>query len=301
VWDARVRISENLIEDNVSQAGLNAFGGGIYGINWGGTIENNVIAGNTGRYGGGIGHAVGPPSGVHQVIVNNTVVGNTAEFGGGFYGGSNTTSILLNNIFWDDSSSTGEIYYQSTATIEMHYSNIEGGWSGGTGNINADPVFADTLYRLANASPCIGAGRDSLQIAGVWYRSPTRDFDGNARPMPAASQPDMGAQENPRATPTDVNDGQAGLPEVVVLAQNYPNPFNPSTTIRFSIPAGANGHTSLRVYDLLGQEVATLVDEQKQAGNYSVSWDAHGMTSGVYFYRLSVGQFSATRKLILVH
>lgn len=240
-----------------------------------------------------------PPSGVTQVIVNNTVSKNVAEFGGGFYGTSTTTSILLNNIFWGDSSSNGEIY--STGSVEAHYSNIEGGWSGGTGNINANPMFADTMYRLTNASPCIGAGRDSLQIAGTWYRSPTRDFGGNLRPTPAGSQPDMGAWENSRATPTSVGDERSGLPAVFELAQNYPNPFNPSTTIRFSIPVGTYGHTSLRVYNLLGQEVATLVDEEKPAGTYSLSWDATGMASGVYFYRLSVGQFSAIKKLVLLH
>ena len=231
--------------------------------------------------------------------MNNTVSENVAEFGGGFYGSTNTTSILLNNIFWDDSSSSGEIYAASTATIEAHYSNIEGGWIGGTGNINANPMFADTLYRLSNASPCIGAGRDSLQIGGIWYRSPTRDFGGSPRPWPTVSQPDMGAWENSLGTPTSVGDGRAGLPTVFELAQNYPNPFNPVTNFQFSI---ANSQlTILKVYDILGREVATLVDEEKSAGTHRASWDATGMASGVYFYRLSVGQFSAIKKLVLLH
>jgi hypothetical protein len=91
----------------------------------------------------------------------------------------------------------------------------------------------------------------------------------------------------------------AGLPNDYSLSQNYPNPFNPTTTIRFVV--GMYGHTSLRVYDVLGHEVATLVNEEKPAGSYSVSWNATGMASGVYFYRLSAGQFSAIKKLLLLH
>jgi len=297
VQDAHVRIAENLIQDNISQAGIAASGGGIYGNRWAGTIENNIITGNTSTYGGGIDQQGAPPSGLTQVIVNNTFSRNQAEFGGGLYdGGFGTTSVLLNNIFWDDSSSNGEIY--AVDSVEVHYSNIEGGWIGGTGNININPMFADTMYRLANASPCIGAGRDSVQIAGTWYRSPTRDFGGNSRPMPAGSQPDMGAWENSLGTPTGVGDGQVGLPTVFELAQNYPNPFNPVTNFQFSILSSQL--TILKVYDLLGREVATLVNEVKQPGVYTMQWDAASLASGVYLYRLESGGFSETRKLILL-
>ena len=191
---ASARIRENLIQDNRAEAGISSIGGGIFGVRWGGTIENNIITGNTSTYGGGMGHTGAPPSSVTQAIMNNTFSRNRAELGGGFYdSGFETMSILLNNIFWGDSSSNGEIY--APGSIEVHYSNIEGGWIGGTGNIDVNPMFADTLYRLGNSSPCIGAGRDSMQIAGIWYRSPTRDFGGNSRPMPSGSQPDMGAWE----------------------------------------------------------------------------------------------------------
>jgi len=297
VQDAHVRFTENVIQDNISQAGINAVGGGIYGNRWAGTIENNIFTGNTGTHGGGIFLNGAPPSGLTQVIVNNTFSRNQAEFGGGFYdGGFGTIAVLLNNIFWDDSSSNGEIY--AAGSIEVHYSNIEGGWVGGTGNINANPMFADTLYRLADSSPCIGTGRDSMQIAGTWYRSPARDFGGNSRPMPAGSQPDMGALENSLGTPTDVADGRSGVPALFELAQNYPNPFNPVTKIGYRIQE--RGFVSLKVFDVLGREVATLVGEEKPSGTYSVSWDATGRASGVYLYRLESRGFSQTRKLILL-
>ncbi len=82
------------------------------------------------------------------------------------------------------------------------------------------------------------------------------------------------------------------------LAQNYPNPFNPSTKIGFKLHV--SGFTSLKVFDLLGREVATLVNEEKTPGTYTMTWDATGMLGGVYFYRLTAGDFSAVRKLILL-
>lgn len=88
------------------------------------------------------------------------------------------------------------------------------------------------------------------------------------------------------------------LPRDFVLNQNYPNPFNPSTTISFSIPA--SGHTTLTIYDVLGNEVATLVSENLAAGEYRAQWDGSHVPSGVYFYRLRSGRFVQTQKLLLV-
>jgi hypothetical protein len=82
------------------------------------------------------------------------------------------------------------------------------------------------------------------------------------------------------------------------LYQNYPNPFNPSTTISFSIPS--KSFVTLKVYDLIGRELATLVSEELPAGNHSRQWIATGLSSGVYFYRLQTASFTQTRKLILL-
>ena len=87
-------------------------------------------------------------------------------------------------------------------------------------------------------------------------------------------------------------------PQRFVLYQNYPNPFNPSTTIRYELPK--ESIVSLKIYNLLGQEVATLVNESKQPGRYQVQWNAQGLSSGVYFYRLQAGEYVETRKLMLL-
>jgi hypothetical protein len=87
-------------------------------------------------------------------------------------------------------------------------------------------------------------------------------------------------------------------PEEFSLYQNYPNPFNPSTKIRFAI--SDFGFTLLRVYDVLGKEVATLINEEKSAGAYEVKWNASGLPSGVYFYQLQTNGFVETKKTILI-
>jgi hypothetical protein len=88
------------------------------------------------------------------------------------------------------------------------------------------------------------------------------------------------------------------LPSKVSLQQNYPNPFNPSTTIQFGLPN--ESHVSLNIYNILGQEVAALINENRIAGQYSVIWNAQSLPSGVYFYRLQVGNSVETKKLLLL-
>ena len=82
------------------------------------------------------------------------------------------------------------------------------------------------------------------------------------------------------------------------LEQNYPNPFNPNTSIVYSVPS--NEYVSLNVYDVLGNKIAALVDEQKQAGIYEVNFDGSKLSSGVYFYKLEVGKNKITKKMNLI-
>jgi len=98
-------------------------------------------------------------------------------------------------------------------------------------------------------------------------------------------------------TPSSAAPLETFVPIEVSLAQNYPNPFNPSTQISYSLPI--THHASLKVFDLLGREVAVLVDEESSLGAHTATWDASGFPSGVYFYRLHAGDFVETKKLIL--
>ena len=95
-------------------------------------------------------------------------------------------------------------------------------------------------------------------------------------------------------------------PEQFYLYQNSPNPFNPSTTIKYTVPTVIASGTkqsqfvTLKIYDVLGNEVAALVNEEKMGGNYKVNFDGYGLTSGIYFYTLKAGEFSDTKKMILL-
>ncbi|VAX17754.1 hypothetical protein MNBD_IGNAVI01-2056, partial [hydrothermal vent metagenome] len=109
---------------------------------------------------------------------------------------------------------------------------------------------------------------------------------------------------------TDVNENTE-YPTKFALSQNYPNPFNPSTVIKYSIPTPPQpsssqgegvreGFVTLKIYDILGREVATLVNKEQKPGSYKVEWDATNEPSGVYFYRLNTGNFVETKKMILL-
>jgi hypothetical protein len=105
---------------------------------------------------------------------------------------------------------------------------------------------------------------------------------------------------------TEVKEITALQPKVFSLQQNYPNPFNPSTRISFDLPS--KSFVSLKIFDLIGREVATLVSEELSAGSYAKQWNATRLPSGVYFYRLQArqtsggqtGSFIDTKKLILL-
>ena len=88
------------------------------------------------------------------------------------------------------------------------------------------------------------------------------------------------------------------IPNEYLLSQNYPNPFNPCTKIKYSVPELS--FVTIKIYDVLGSEVATLVNEEKPVGTYELNWNAANLPSGVYFYRLQAGDFVQTRKMIFL-
>jgi len=105
-------------------------------------------------------------------------------------------------------------------------------------------------------------------------------------------------RRNLATAPTSVDETVGAIPGEYALHDAYPNPFNPSTTISYSLPKAV--HVSLRVFNTLGQEVASLVKGEKDAGTYHVTWNAASMPSGVYIYRLEAGEFVESKKLTLL-
>ena len=101
-----------------------------------------------------------------------------------------------------------------------------------------------------------------------------------------------------QSTLTDVEKEDETIPTVFKLEQNYPNPFNPSTIIKFAVPERSN--VVLKIYDLLGGEVITLVNEEMEAGWYRREFNASGYSTGVYIYRMQAGNYISTKKMILI-
>jgi flagellar hook assembly protein FlgD len=97
---------------------------------------------------------------------------------------------------------------------------------------------------------------------------------------------------------TGIRDNLSNAPVGYLLLQNYPNPFNPATTIKFSLPQKT--HVSLSIYNSMGQEVTKLISKDMNAGVYTTEWNASGFASGVYYYRIVAGNFTETKKLLLL-
>ena len=135
--------------------------------------------------------------------------------------------------------------------------------------------------------------------------------DGQYRIVGTLGQPIIGVAENPsdinrvgfwylasHKLITDVEQNTNSIPKQFRLEQNYPNPFNPTTTIEFALPQ--RSAVTLKLLDILGREVATLVDDELEAGVHKVSFDAKDLASGVYFYRIQAEGFVRARKLMLL-
>jgi len=102
--------------------------------------------------------------------------------------------------------------------------------------------------------------------------------------------------------PTGIRNISSEIPDNFNLSQNFPNPFNPVTKIKFDLPLrrGVEGMTTLKIYDILGKEIQTLINEQLQPGSYEVTFDGGSLSSGVYFYKLEAGSFSKVLKMTLI-
>jgi hypothetical protein len=131
--------------------------------------------------------------------------------------------------------------------------------------------------------------------------------DGWVQTLPADGQPysltlannadRLGVDFGNRDAVTGVNE-PAGNPDEYALYQNYPNPFNPTTRLSFYLPK--DGYVTLKVYNVLGIEIASLFEGRMSVGTHSLVWDAQDIPSGVYVYRLSAGNFVAVKKMVLM-
>ena len=172
-----------------------------------------------------------------------------------------------------------------TAAFEIVYSSGGDSGEGGsfTYSVNDDGTFSITVVGNGGGTIPGILSSDGKRLAMAGPGSPGCAIMAGLAKWDVAS----GVIESP-----------TGLPAYYGLHQNFPNPFNPSTTIEYTLPHAR--YTTMRVYSVLGEEVATLIEGDHAAGTFKATWDASAMPSGFYFYRLTAGDFVATKKMLLL-
>lgn len=301
-----------LIENNVIQNNSAHCGTAINLYFSSGIIRNNIIAGNYGGHVWGAG-AIYTYNNCLQypiLIENNTVIYNSSINGcGGLRLYLSNSVTVKNNIVW------GNLPIQIFITggiVSLSYCNVQGGWSG-TGNIDANPLFINNSFYLSQVSPCIDAGDTSAS-----YKDPEDPLHPGLALWPALGtiRNDMGVFGGPHCSvigSSIIGIKKYGKNQIIsdfILFQNYPNPFNPGTMIKFQIKE--SGFVSLKVYDILGKEVAILVNENLKEGTYEIPFNIsqnnnNDLTSGIYFYKLEINNntknnynFIQTKKMIFI-
>lgn len=298
IGDCYCRVFNNIITNNSAR-----YGAGIVLNYTGGEYRNNVIFKNFGSrdFGSGSAMWINSVFSRPKIIENNTLVLNTAITGTAGMYGNGTQAIVRNNIIWKNTSTTS--VQISGSGLQVRYCDVQGGFSG-AGNINADPDFDSTNYYLKSNSPCTDKGDSSLI-----YNDPEDPMNPGLAKWPSRGtvRNDIGAYGGPGCkvianTVVGINNrGNDLIPERFYLKQNYPNPFNPTTNLEFGI--SNSGFVSLKIYNMLGKEVATLVNSNLNAGsyNYQLSADNYQLTSGVYFYKLEIdGNIIDTKRMVLL-
>ncbi len=264
-------------------------GGAIISFNSDLNIYNSIFVEN-GTYEGGSAIDARNSSGVF--CCNVTITDNYAQTScGGIKCDSSSDVDIYNSILWNDTQP--EIIGNNVSVV---YSDVQGGWIG-TGNIDTDPMFADTLsedFHLTQYSPCIDVGTPDTTGLNL----PPWDLDGNIRVWDGNGDGvaviDMGAYEY-GAPSYSIH--EPFIPQENII-HNFPNPTKNSTTILYSLKM--NSHVMISIYNIKGQLVSTLVNETKPKGEYSVIFDAEALSSGVYFYKLQTEDMSEIKKMIVI-
>lgn len=289
-WAGGPLVRNNVICDNSSSG----YGGGLYCRSFYGSFENNLICNNSAATKGGGVYVLGSSPDFY----NNVICDNWSAEGGGFYCNSSAVVTIMNCIIWGNE--PDQIVENLQSVAQLIYCDVEGGGFG-IGLINADPLFISgpfSDYHLSPTSPCIDAGNPD-----PGYNDPEDPQNAGFALWPAQGtvRNDMGAYGGGGAEgwlAVEKEPKAGSLPQRLILGQNYPNPFNPITTIPFALPKGSR--VTLKIFDVQGRMVVTLLDGWRSAGNHDVSLDASGLASGMYVYRLQADEITASCKLVFL-
>ncbi len=270
------------------------------------TISNILLAENNSEGMGGAIEVLSNINGSILKVVNMTSANNVAKRNGGgtFHTyGEKTELEVINSIIYGNSKV--EIYKEGKVPV-ITYSIIDSASTEayfGEGCLEDNPYFADgSRYKLSNNSCSYSEGNTVVSVAIDAGHPDSLDSELDCSAGLGTSRADMGYYGGRYSdTGVGVKDSRSesgNIPNEYALMQNYPNPFNPSTTIQFALPKA--GVVSLKVYNILGEEVAELINREMNAGFQSINFDASHLSSGLYFYRISAGNFVDVKKMLLL-
>lgn len=341
-YNSNAIVSNSIISSNVNQSS-SACGGGISCVSASPIFSSLIVTDNSASSGGGFdlgdsnailenvlisnNHCLhcGPGlwiSNSTPVIINSTIANNFSDAtSSNIYCVDNVNLTLLNSISWSEQYCEIWFYWDNLpSTVNIAYSDMKNGIFGvntnnnGTinwmdGNIDLDPLFfnPDAFdFHLQDISHCIGAGINNYNINGMIYFAPEYDLDGNPRPNPTGSLPDIGAYENQFGEP-QVSVDNVITPNLQINLSNFPNPFNPSTTITFDLATKDAKNAKIEIYNLKGQKVKIIpIYPSTDLPINSVTWNGtdnynQPVSSGVYFYQLkNSGKTIAQNKCLLL-
>jgi len=274
-------------------------------------FENSIIANNVSNHNSGGGIFLGSESGQASIVVHATfngltLVNNSALSGGAIFCWSAILNLyhstiaqneasnlewsggglashyvtepnIISSLFYDNNPNSIHNGYPYTPVL-VAYSLVQEQWAGWGNLTNVDPLFCDPDsgdYSLAENSPCVGAGQDGSNMGAYGIG----------------------------CDPIILSISNELLPVTYILHQNYPNPFNPVTTLRYDLPE--NSLVNVTVYDMLGRQVKTLINQTQDAGYRSIVWDATNdygkpVSAGIYLYQIQAGEYISTKKMILL-
>ena len=190
---------------------------------------------------------------------------------GGVFGGVDCN--LVNPLYWFSGDPLNNIGWLDTVGTDQRTVINSGPFNLEVGK----PITIIYAYIIGRGTDRLNSIVKAREIAAFTHQFYQSNFDDNL---------------------VSVKEETASIPTQFILYQNFPNPFNPSTTISWQSPVA--GYQTLNVYDILGNEVATLVNEYRNAGSYEIDFDASSLSSGIYFYKLNAGSFIQTKKMVLI-
>jgi len=192
----------------------------------------------------------------------------------------------------------GAVTIGDSLELGLWVKNVGGGDVLHVTNILFNPVPISPMYSASPIDFSVGQG-DSVEVHVNFHPAAEQAYNGALGMMNNTAVSPYLVRVEGSGTTQSVHHPEPGtLPGEFSLTQNYPNPFNPSTEISFGLPVSSN--VTLTIYNVLGQEVATIANQQFDAGYHTVVWDAGNMPSGIYFYRLSAGSFTDLKKMVLM-